>query len=152
MWCLLTLHNIHIKRHQKCSIFHRRSQDSTISIVTGYGLGFNSQQEQEIFLYSTASRLILGPTLPPIQWVLGVLSLGVKQPRHEPHHSPPSSSEIKNVGPIPPLPHMPSWHSAQSIKHRDKFTFIGMPDTQTNIMIYYEMNFLFSTMTFASKF
>jgi hypothetical protein len=30
-------------------------------------LGLDSQQEEEIFLFSMASRLALGPTQPPIQ-------------------------------------------------------------------------------------
>jgi hypothetical protein len=32
------------------------------------------------FLFTTASRTALGPTQPPIQWVTGALSLGVKRP------------------------------------------------------------------------
>jgi hypothetical protein len=36
-----------------------------------------------------------GPTKPPIQWVLGALSLVVKRPGHEADHSPPSSAEVK---------------------------------------------------------
>jgi hypothetical protein len=39
--------------------------------------------------------MALGPTQPPIQWVLGALSLGVKRPGHEADHSPPSSAEFK---------------------------------------------------------
>jgi hypothetical protein len=34
---------------------------------------------------------------PPIQWVPGVLSLGVKRPGSEADHSPPSSAEVKNA-------------------------------------------------------
>jgi hypothetical protein len=34
----------------------------------------------EIFVFTTASRPALGPTQPPIQWVPGALSLGVKRP------------------------------------------------------------------------
>jgi hypothetical protein len=34
---------------------------------------------------------------PPIQWVSGTLSLGVKRPGREPDHSPPSSAEVKNA-------------------------------------------------------
>jgi hypothetical protein len=45
----------------------------------------------------TASRLALGPTQPPIQWVPGALSLGVKRPEREADHSPPSSAEVKNA-------------------------------------------------------
>jgi hypothetical protein len=41
-------------------------------------LGFDSQQGLGIFLFTTASRLTLGPTQSPIQWVPGALSLGVK--------------------------------------------------------------------------
>jgi hypothetical protein len=42
----------------------------------------------------------------------GQFSQGVKQPGHEADNSSPSSAEIKNVGAIPPLPHMSSWNSA----------------------------------------
>jgi hypothetical protein len=48
-----------------------------------------------IFLFTTASRRALGPTQPLIQWVPGVLSLGVKRPGREADHSPPSSVEVK---------------------------------------------------------
>jgi hypothetical protein len=37
----------------------------------------------------------LGSIQPPIQWVPGALSLGVKRPELESDHSPPSSAEIK---------------------------------------------------------
>jgi hypothetical protein len=48
-----------------------------------------------IFLFTTASRTVLGPTQPPSQWVPGVLSLGVKQLGREADHSPPSNAEVK---------------------------------------------------------
>jgi hypothetical protein len=47
--------------------------------------------------FTTVSRLALGPTLPPIHWVPGALSLGVKRPGRDADHSPPSNSEVKNV-------------------------------------------------------
>jgi hypothetical protein len=50
-----------------------------------------------VFLFTTLSRLALGPTQPVIQWVPGALSLGVKQPGHEAGHSPPSSAKVKNA-------------------------------------------------------
>jgi hypothetical protein len=52
----------------------------------------------KIFLFPTTSRLILGPTQPPVQCVLGALSLGIKQPGHEADHTPPSTADIKNGG------------------------------------------------------
>jgi hypothetical protein len=47
-----------------------------------------------IFLFATAA---LGPTQPPIPWVLGAApSLEVKRPESEAEHSPPFSAEFKN--------------------------------------------------------
>jgi hypothetical protein len=47
---------------------------------------------QEIFLYSTASWLTLGPTQPPIQRLPASLSPGIKRrPRREADYSPRSS-------------------------------------------------------------
>jgi hypothetical protein len=68
------------------------------SAVFGLGdSGFESWQGLAIFLFTTASRPALGPTQPPIQWVSGILSLGVKRPGREADHSPPSSAEVKNA-------------------------------------------------------
>jgi hypothetical protein len=47
-----------------------------------------------------------GDTKPPIQWVPGASSLGVRRQGHDADHSPPSSAELKNGGPIPPLRYM----------------------------------------------
>jgi hypothetical protein len=77
---------------------HFKSRDSSVGTALGYGLddqGFKSRQGLGIFLFTTASRTALGPTQPPIQWVPGAPSLGVKQPGREADHSPPSSAEIK---------------------------------------------------------
>jgi hypothetical protein len=49
------------------------------------------------FLFSTSSRLVLGLTQPPLQWVLGALSPGVKEPWREVDYSPPTTAEIKNT-------------------------------------------------------
>jgi hypothetical protein len=40
--------------------------------------GFDFQKEQNISLYSTASRPALGATQSPIQWVQGAISPGDK--------------------------------------------------------------------------
>jgi hypothetical protein len=59
--------------------------------------GFESRQGLGIFLFSTASRMVLGPIQPPIQKVPGNFSLGTKRPGREAGHSPPSNAEVKNV-------------------------------------------------------
>jgi hypothetical protein len=43
-----------------------------------YWSRFDRRQGKRIFLLAPASRPALGPTQPPIQWVPGVLSPGVK--------------------------------------------------------------------------
>jgi hypothetical protein len=71
-------------------------------------LGFDSRRGLEIFLFTTESITALGPTQPPIQWVPGALSLGVKRLGHEADHSSPSSSEVKNAWSYtsaPPISH-----------------------------------------------
>jgi hypothetical protein len=84
-------------------------------------LGFDSLRWLEIFIFTTASRMALGPTQPPVQWVLGALSLGVKRPGREADHSLPSSAEVKNAWSYtstPPYVFM-AWCL---VKHRDNFT------------------------------
>lgn len=72
---------------------------------------------QEILLFSKLSRLALGPTQPPIQFVLGV-----KQPGHEVKHSPPLVLRVKN-----------EWHRTSTFLihlhgvDREKFTFFWLP-------------------------
>jgi hypothetical protein len=66
--------------------------------------GFETRQGLGIFLFTTASRPVLGPTPPLIQWVAEVLSLEIKKPRREAYHSPPSSPESRMRGAIIPLP------------------------------------------------
>jgi hypothetical protein len=73
---------------------------------------FNSQQGQEIFLFSTASRPVLWLTQPLIPGVPGAFFLGVKLSGREAGHSPPSSAKVKNGGAIPSLFHTSSWRGA----------------------------------------
>jgi hypothetical protein len=47
------------------------------------------------FLFITASRMALGPTQLPIQWIPEALSMEVKRPGREADHSSPSSAEVK---------------------------------------------------------
>jgi hypothetical protein len=60
-------------------------------------LGFDSQQGLGILLFTTVFRMALGPIQPPIQWMPGALSLGIKWLRREADHSPPSNGEVKNA-------------------------------------------------------
>jgi hypothetical protein len=85
-------------------------------------LGFDSRLGLRIFLFTTVSRTTLGPTQPPIQWVPGALSLGVKRPVLEADHSPPSSAEIKTAWRYTSTPQyvFMAWCL---IKHWDNFTF-----------------------------
>jgi hypothetical protein len=46
------------------------------------------------FLLTTASRPALVPPQPPIQWVQGALSVGVKRPGREADHFSPSSAKV----------------------------------------------------------
>jgi hypothetical protein len=68
------------------------------------------------------SRTALGPTQPPIRWVLGALSLGVKRKWREANHSLPSSAEVKNAWSYTSTPQyvFMAWCL---VKHRDNFTF-----------------------------
>jgi hypothetical protein len=59
-------------------------------------LGFDSRRVLGIFLF-TASRTVLGPTQPRIQWVPGALSLGIKRPGREADHSTHLVPKSKNV-------------------------------------------------------
>jgi len=76
-------------------------------------LGFDSWWGLGIFLFTTASRTALGSTQPPIQWVPGALSLGVKQLGHEADHSPPSRAKVKECVELYLHSHnTPSWCGA----------------------------------------
>jgi hypothetical protein len=60
----------------------------------------------------SASRPALGPTHTPLKWVPEPLPLRVKCLGHEAHQLRPYSSEVKNGGCIPLLPHTSSWLGA----------------------------------------
>jgi hypothetical protein len=86
---------------------------SVVSTTTGYGLedrgvGVPSPGRVKNFLFAL-SIPALRTTQPPIQWVPGPLSPGVKLPGREVDHSPPTSAEVKKIH---ALPHTPSWRSA----------------------------------------
>jgi len=55
-----------------------RSRVSSVGYWLDYR-GFDSRQGLGIFLFTTSPRPALVPTQPPIQWIPGTLSLGVKR-------------------------------------------------------------------------
>jgi hypothetical protein len=70
----------------------RKSRNGAVSIVTGYrldnqGVSLSSSGGKNFHFLS--SRLALRSTQPPMQWVLGALSPGVKQQGRETDYSPP---------------------------------------------------------------
>jgi hypothetical protein len=74
---------------------------------------FYRNQGLRIFLLTTVSRMALGPTQPPMQWVPGALYLRVNWPGRETDHSPPSSVEVKEwVELYLHSPNTPSWRGA----------------------------------------
>jgi hypothetical protein len=83
---------IHFNFSKGCS-----SSDSVvIKLWTGH-LEFDSWQGLGFFLLATVSRLAVGPTQPPIQWVPEVLSPGVKWLGHVADHSLPSSAKVQGA-------------------------------------------------------
>jgi hypothetical protein len=73
--------------------------------VTGFGRDGRGSipGKGKNFLFFTESRPALGPTQPPIKWVPGAISRGVKRQGREADHSPPCSAEVRNGGAILPL-------------------------------------------------
>jgi hypothetical protein len=104
-------------------------------LATGWTIGvleFDFRRGLVIFLFTTASRTALGPTQPPIKWVPGALSLGVKRSGREADHSPPSSAEVKERVELylhPPYAFM-AWYF---VKHRYNYTFTFITGIQSKV-------------------
>jgi hypothetical protein len=78
------------------------SRDSVVGIATGcgqdnQGVRVPIPSKVKNFLVSKLSRPALGPTQPPIQWVAGAVSPGVKWQGHKADHSPPASAKVKKM-------------------------------------------------------
>jgi len=75
------------------------------------GVEFPSGPVMGLTLFATASRLALGLTKPPIQWISGA-----KRPGREADHSPTSIVEVKGWVELPPLPQyvFMAWCSAKA--------------------------------------
>jgi hypothetical protein len=80
-------------------------QDSSVSIALVHGLDVHgSVPERGKRFCSTVFSPALGPTKPPLQWLLRAFSLGLKWQGSEADRSPPASAEVRNGGAIRPLP------------------------------------------------
>jgi hypothetical protein len=90
--------HIHVRLNGRAFIYGSRG--SSASIVTRLRAGqwgFDSWQGQRSFLFATASRPILGPTQPPMQWISGPVSPGIKRSGRGAEHLSPCSADIENA-------------------------------------------------------
>jgi hypothetical protein len=78
-----------------------------------------------IFLFTTASRPALEPTEPPIQSILGTVSLEVKRPGREADNSLHLMRRSRMRGVTFPFPNTPSWCGAR-LKHKLRRVYIGI--------------------------
>jgi hypothetical protein len=95
-------------------IYKEGSRDSSVGIVTGYGL-----DERGVDVRVPVGSRIFSPPRrpdrlwsPPIQWVTGAVCPEVKQPGREADHSPPTSAEVKKMRiytSTPPCAFMAYW-------------------------------------------
>jgi hypothetical protein len=90
-------------------------------------LGFDFRRGLRIFLFTTASRTALGPTQPPIQGVIGAISLGVKRPRSKNEWNYISTLSVSLHGVV----------LSVKRKHRDNFTFT-LPLEYESFHIFYK--------------
>jgi hypothetical protein len=102
VWCACRLQAIECELRRNKTNFLNTCMEQCPLIMLVYGLEDRGSRVRfpagaGNFLFTTASGMALGPTRPPIQWVPGALSLGVKRLGREADHSPPSSPEVKNA-------------------------------------------------------
>jgi hypothetical protein len=84
-----------------------KCRDSSVGVATSYGLNGRGSipVRIKVLLFPITSRSALVRTQPPMQWVPGAVSLGLKRPGLEADHSPPCNAEDENGGAIPSLSH-----------------------------------------------
>jgi hypothetical protein len=74
------------------------NRDSVVGTATGYGLD-DLRAGIRVPVESSPRHpdRLWGPTQPPIQWVPGAFSPGVKRQEREADHSPPTNAEVKKI-------------------------------------------------------
>jgi hypothetical protein len=103
----------------KLSLRHQFLSRLDISVGIALCHGLDDQSFRVRFPVGAGNFSLYHGVQPPIQWVPGALSLGVKRPGLEADHSPPSSAEVSELVEI--YLHSRdklSWCGAQ-LKHRD---------------------------------
>jgi hypothetical protein len=96
-----------VRNTEWCAYLFFIGAETSVSIAKSYELdGWGSIPGRgKISLFSIKSRPALGPIQPPIQWVQGALSPGIKRPGRQADRSPSSSNEVNNGGAV--APHSP---------------------------------------------
>jgi hypothetical protein len=97
-----------------------RIWDSAVGTATGYGMdgrGCIPGRCKFFTLHSVQTGSGANPTSCPMG--IGDYFPGVQRPLRVTDHSPPSNAEVKNVGPVPLLPHTSSWYNELLIKNSD---------------------------------
>jgi hypothetical protein len=89
------------------SVFRHRILNLTVQLGNSVGIpggqwiGVRSSVMARFLFLSVVPRPAMGPMQPPIKWVLGDISPGVRGGRVA-QHSPPPSTEVKNQWSYPP--------------------------------------------------
>jgi hypothetical protein len=95
----LNFRNVSILLHN----YKGKSHDSSVGIVTDYGPDDRGSRvrfpagAENVSLHHRVQTGSGAHPQPPIQWVPGALSLGVKRLVREADHSPPPRAEFKNA-------------------------------------------------------
>jgi hypothetical protein len=123
----------------------RMRRDSSVGVALGYGLDYWSSR---VRFPAVAGNFSLhhrvqngsGSHPPPIQWVPGNLSLGVKRPGREADHTPPSSAKVKECVELHLHPQYAfmAWSSVKK-------------STGTNFT-FFTFNFLFVLLSISNRF
>jgi len=112
----LICRNKHFKNNNRCL-------SNSACVISGFldGRDLTPGRSRDFFLIVTAFRPDLRLTQPPIKWVSGAVSPGVKRPSQEGDNSPASSAETLYTSPSPPTSRIWVFMAWYSVKHKDNF-------------------------------
>jgi hypothetical protein len=100
--CFTSLKRFHLFCMVSDLILCGESRDSAVGVAAGYtlddrGVGVRVPVGARFFSSPRRPDRLWGPPNPPIQWVPGALSPGLKRLGRVADHSPPISAEVKNT-------------------------------------------------------